>query len=206
MRRLSWGVTTKDVYFSCDTETDGPIPGPYSMLSCGMCAFATFDGIERVRLDPTVRTFYRELRPISDQFDPDRLSVAEAGGLSRERLLAEGAEPREAMTTCAEWVRQVAAEFDGRPVFVGYPLGFDWMFTAWYLVAFSVTGSPFGHSSHLDLKSVYAVKADVPVSGTGKRLMPRRLLSTRRHTHHALDDAVEQADLGANLLEWFPGH
>ena len=35
-----------------------------------------------------------------------------------------------------------------------------------------------------------------------KGTMPRELLSRRRHTHHALDDAVEQAELFANLMEW----
>ncbi|MFE9934348.1 hypothetical protein [Streptomyces sp. NPDC005533] len=32
--------------------------------------------------------------------------------------------------------------------------------------------------------------------------MPRELLSRRRHTHHALDDAVEQAELMSNLMLW----
>jgi hypothetical protein len=28
--------TPYDIYFSADIETDGPIPGPYSMLSFGI--------------------------------------------------------------------------------------------------------------------------------------------------------------------------
>ncbi|UUS33658.1 MULTISPECIES: 3'-5' exoribonuclease [Streptomyces] len=32
--------------------------------------------------------------------------------------------------------------------------------------------------------------------------MPRELLSSRRHTHHALDDAIEQAELFSNLMAW----
>jgi hypothetical protein len=35
--------------------------------------------------------------------------------------------------------------------------------------------------------------------------MPRHLLSHRPHTHHALDDAREQADLLVNLLGYRPG-
>ena len=34
--------------------------------------------------------------------------------------------------------------------------------------------------------------------------MPRYLLSRRRHTHHALDDAIEQAELFANVFTWTP--
>jgi len=33
-----------DVYFSADVETDGPIPGPYSMLSFALVYAGTFDG------------------------------------------------------------------------------------------------------------------------------------------------------------------
>ena len=38
-----------DVYFSVDVETDGPIPGPYSMLSFALAVAGTFDG-ESLRL------------------------------------------------------------------------------------------------------------------------------------------------------------
>ena len=33
-----------DVYVSADIEADGPIPGPYSMLSLGMCIAGEQDG------------------------------------------------------------------------------------------------------------------------------------------------------------------
>jgi hypothetical protein len=52
------------------------------------------------------------------------------------------------------------------------------------------------------MKTMYAVKAGVPVGRSVKRLMPKSLLSTRRHTHHALDDAIEQAELFVNLSRW----
>ena len=35
-----------------------------------------------------------------------------------------------------------------------------------------------------------------------KRRMPAQVLPERRHTHHALDDALEQAELFANLFTW----
>jgi len=52
------------------------------------------------------------------------------------------------------------------------------------------------------MKSIFATKARVPVRTVGKRSMPKHLLSTRRHTHNALDDAIEQGELFANLFEW----
>lgn len=42
----------------------------------------------------------------------------------------------------------------------------------------------------------------MPLRAVGKRTMPPGLLSRRRHTHHALDDAIEQAELLANLMAW----
>ena len=49
---------------------------------------------------------------------------------------------------------------------------------------------------------MYVVKAGVRIGKAVKRAMPRELLSTRPHTHNARDDAIEQADLFANLFEW----
>jgi len=38
-----------DAYFSADVETDGPIPGPFSMLSFAIVYAGTFDGTNFVR-------------------------------------------------------------------------------------------------------------------------------------------------------------
>ena len=54
---------TVDLYFSADVETDGPIPGPYSMLSFGIAVAGSFDG-QTFRRPGRRATFYRELRPI----------------------------------------------------------------------------------------------------------------------------------------------
>jgi hypothetical protein len=185
-----------DLYISCDVEADGPIPGPYSMSSLGAVVAGRFDGTTFTAADPDAQTFYRELRPISDEYVPEAAAVS---GLDRDRLVREGADPAAAMADFVAWVDDVAT--GAKPVFVAYPLGFDWMFVYWYLRRFAGR-SPFGHSSCLDLKTLYAVKAGVTVGQAVKRAMPRHLHSRRRHTHHALDDAAEQADLFANLTRW----
>ncbi|RKS67688.1 hypothetical protein BZB76_6894, partial [Actinomadura pelletieri DSM 43383] len=97
---------------------------------------------------------------------------------------------------------KVASTAEASPVLVAYPLGYDWMFLYWYWMRFTNTGSPFGHSRHLDLKSLYAAKANTMVTRSTKRQMPAELLSTRPHTHNALDDAIEQAELFHNLVRW----
>ncbi|MFJ6081154.1 3'-5' exoribonuclease domain-containing protein [Streptomyces sp. NPDC092369] len=189
------------LYISVDIEADGPIPGPYSMLSFGAAVAGVQDADTFTAVDPQRRTFYRELRPISEEFVPEALAVS---GLDRERLRTEGAEPATALGEFTEWVREVGAEAGAQPVMCGYPASYDWTFLYWYLIRFTGS-SPFGHSGCLDMKTLYATKAGVPLRAVAKGTMPRRLLSRRRHTHHALDDAVEQAELLANLMAWQGG-
>lgn len=185
-----------DLYISADVETDGPVPGMYSLLSFGMSVVGTFDG-KRLREPGTPLTLYRELRPISETFQPEALEV---NGLDRDRLVAEGADPAAAMDEAAAWVARVA---DGhRPVLVAYPVAFDWSFLYWYFERFSRTGSPFGHSSCLDIRTLYQAQTGTVFDLSGKRNMPAELLPKAPHTHNALEDAIEQGELFANLLRW----
>jgi len=190
-----------DVYFSADVETDGPIPGPFSMLSFGLVVAGTFDGETFTRPGNYEESFYRELRPVSDEFQIDALRV---NGLDRDRLLREGIPPVTAMTEAAQWVRKIAGT--ARPILVAYPLSFDWSFLYWYFIRFSLDGSPFNHSQCFDIKTAFAVKAHLPIASAGRsRLMPS-LRSSGAHTHNALDDAIEQAQVFANLFEWDGNH
>jgi hypothetical protein len=187
---------TVDLYFSGDIEADGPIPGPYSMLSFGLAVASRFDGSTFEPLDPTAATFYRELKPISDDVDPQALAVA---GLDRDALMRHGADPVEAMRAAAAWIAEQAA--GARPVLVGYPVVFDWLFLHWYFVRF-LGESPFGFSSALDMKTIYQQKARVPLDRAGRSDLPAGLGSTREHTHNALDDAIEQAEIFNRLFAW----
>lgn len=188
-----------DIYISGDVEADGPIPGKYSMLSFGLAVAARFDGTTLDLQEPGAETFYRELKPISDEFDAAALAAA---GLDREALSRDGDDPAAAMRTAAEWVGRQAGE--ARPVLVGYPIVFDWMFIHWYFVRF--TGeSPFGFSSALDMKTIYQQKARVTIDQAGRDDLPPELRSAREHTHNALDDAIEQAEIFNRLFAWEGG-
>jgi 3' exoribonuclease, RNase T-like len=189
--------TPYDIYFSADIETDGPIPGPYSMLSFGIAVAGAFDGEQFLRADPSARTFYRELKPISDTYDAETAAVS---GLDRQRLLIEGTDPSMAMDHAADWIHDCAN--GGSPVLIAFPLSFDWSWLWWYFNAFSERGSPFGFSNCYDIKTAYAVRAGRPITLSGRSKLPDRLRSSRPHEHHALADAIEQADIFANLMEW----
>lgn len=189
-----------DMYFSADVETDGPIPGPFSMLSFGLVYAGSFDGKKFHRPADYAATFYRELRPISKEFQPEALRV---NGLDRDRLCVEGASPESAMVEASNWIRGIAGE--GRPVLVAYPLSFDWAWLYWYFISFSSHGSPFNHSQCFDIKTAFAIKASVPIVEAGRSKLLQSLRPERKHSHHALDDAIEQAEVFANIFEW-EGH
>jgi hypothetical protein len=191
-------VGEPELYFSVDVESDGPIPGIYSMLSFGLVVAGKFDGEHFERSDRDPQSFYRELKPISDEYVADAVAVT---GLDRDKLTRTGVAPAQAMKEARAWVEEIAVGH--HPVLVGFPLVFDWMFLYWYFVRFA-EGSPFSYSSGLDMKSIYQAKARVRVSDAGKNDLPLRLRSEKPHTHNALDDAIEQAEIFAKLFEWKP--
>ena len=167
-----------ELYVAVDVEADGPIPGPYSMISLGMAVAGR----------PNL-TFYTELRPISDDFVPEALAVS---GLDRDRLLREAPEAPDAMRSAAAWVNGLRRT--GRPVFLAAPAVWDGMFVHWYFVRF--TGrSPFGATgSGVDLRSYWMGRYGTEWAGTHKNNIKRLLkLTGLPHTHHAGEDAAELA-------------
>jgi hypothetical protein len=188
---------TVDAYFSADVETDGPIPGPFSILSFALVYAGSFDGTRFERPTDYACIFYKELRPISDTFEPEALQV---NGLDRARLCREGESPEWVMTEASQWVRSIAGS--RQPVLVAYPLSFDWTWLYWYFTRFSQDGSPFDYSRCFDIKTAVAVKAGIPISEAGRSRLRPSLRSAHAHTHHAIDDATEQAEIFAKVFEW----
>ncbi len=186
-----------DAYFSADVETDGPIPGPFSMLSFAIVFAGTFDGINFKRPANYQRVFYKEVKPISEDFQEEALRI---NGLDRERLKKEGDPPELAMIEASRWIRLCAGE--AKPVLVAYPLSFDWTWLYWYFIKFCSEGSPFDYSRCFDIKTALAVKARLPISESGRSKLEPLLRSRHQHTHHAIDDAIEQAEIFANIFEW----
>lgn len=102
--------------------------------------------------------------------------------------------PLAAMKSYLGWLKQLP----GKPVFVGYPAAYDFLFVYWYLIRF-VGESPFSHSA-LDIKTYAMAMLGVPYRESTKRNMPKRWFSSAPHTHVALDDAIEQGRLFFNML------
>ncbi len=174
--------SSSEIYISVDIETAGPIPGEYSMLSLGACV-----------VGETSKTFYVELKPMSAKFITSALEVSK---LSLERLEKEGIEPASAMAKFEEWVNKVSE--GRRVVFVAFNATFDWSFTHYYFIRF-LGRDPFGISG-LDIKAYYMGKLNTSWSDTVKKKITEKFSSTQKHTHNALDDAKEQAEIFEKLL------
>jgi len=107
--------------------------------------------------------------------------------------------PEDALPAYVSWIEGLA----GKPVFVGYPVAFDFMFVYWYLIRFAGR-SPFSHSA-LDMKSLAMALLKKPYRESTKKNMPRHWFDDVPHTHVALDDAIEQGRLFCNMLKELMG-
>jgi len=101
----------------------------------------------------------------------------------------------ETMKRYVNWVKSLP----GKPVFVGYPATFDFMFIYWYIVNCGLE-SPFSFSA-LDIKTYVAAYLGIEFRQSTKRNMPKVWFPDARHTHIALDDAKEQGGLFMNILK-----
>ncbi|GIH71290.1 3'-5' exonuclease [Sphaerimonospora thailandensis] len=175
-----------ELYVAVDVEADGPIPGPYSMISLGMAVVGRPD-----------LTFYTELRPISDDFVPKALAVS---GLDRERLLREAPTAEQAMSAATRWIDGLRRI--GRPVFLAGPAVFDGMFVHWYFMRF-LGKSPFNISgAGLDLRSYWMGLTGCEWGDSRKTMIIKQLgLTGLTHTHHAGDDAAELAQIFEAILK-----
>lgn len=177
-----------ETYISIDMEADGPIPGDYSMQSIGAVVVGEPD-----------KTFYVELKPISDNFDP----VAASIGLNRfgehftrEYLIEYAEEPKEAMQKFTNWVKEVCEH--NKPVFVAYPTGFDFTWIHWYMIHF-LGKDPFGINA-LDMRSFYMGAFNTSFGSANKEEMKKNYPPLSKHTHNALDDAIEQGEIFESML------
>jgi hypothetical protein len=177
-----------EIYISTDVETDGPIPGPYSMLSIGSAAY-TADK----RLISTFSANLQELEGATAHPDTARWWLSQPEAWAACRL--DPQPPAQVMRDYVAWL----GTLPGKPVFVAYPAGFDFMFVYWYLIRF--TGhSPFSHSA-LDIKSFATAQLRRDFRASTKRNMPRHWFDRLPHSHVAVDDAIEQGALFCNMLK-----
>jgi hypothetical protein len=187
----------KELYFSVDIEADGPIPAVNSMLSLGA---AVFD-IDDEGKGKIVSTWSANLEtlPGAEQ-DPSTMKWWSTQKEAWEVAQKDKQDPEQAMKNFVLWVKSVCEEHNATPVFVAYPAGFDFTFVYWYLMKFTKQ-SPFSFSA-LDLKSYAMAKMKCNFRDCTKRKMPSTWFSYKnKHTHVALEDAIEQGWMLVEMLK-----
>jgi hypothetical protein len=178
---------TNEIYVSTDVEADGRIPGPNSMLSFGSAAFTA-----KAEL---VSTFTANLELLEGASgDPDTMAWWSKNKDAWDQTRIGMQSPRDAMVKYVKWLKSLP----GKPVFVGFPAAYDFMFVYWYLVHFAGE-SPFSHSA-LDIKTFAMAVLRLPYRDSTRQNMPNRWFPKLPHTHVALDDAIEQGQLFCNIL------
>jgi len=153
-----------------DIESDGPVPGLYSMTEVG--AIIVQDNLEAAPF------FYGQFAPISESYMQEALDVCKR---TREETCSF---PSASETTKAfdAWLTKHSVE---RPMFISDNNGFDYQFVAYYFWKF-LGRNPFRHSS-TNLGSLYK-------GLVGKTRKNFKHLRLTHHTHHPVDDARGNAE------------
>ena len=178
-----------EIYVSTDVETDGPLPGVNSMLSLGSAAFRVAG-----REKHLVSTFSVNLETLPEASPNPRTMEWWAGQPEAWSACRRNPEdPASAMARYAAWLHGLG----DLPVFVAWPLGFDYFFVHWYMIRF--TGSDPFRRNGIDMRSFAMAQLHRDYRASGKKALPRRWFDEAPHTHVALDDAIEQGALFCNM-------
>jgi ribonuclease T len=176
------GGKVREIYISVDVEAAGPVPPAFSMLSLGA-----------VVVNDPKKTFYVELKPVNDKFVPDAMKVV---GRTLQDFAKTGRDPKDAMTAFRDWLISVAKA--AKPVFVGFNATFDWAFVNFYFHQY-LGENPFGFGG-IDIKSFYMGMTGCGWEDTRSSRIRTELKGPSRHTHNALDDAIEQAEMFQRMM------
>jgi len=157
-----------------DVESDGPVPGLYSMVS-----FAA------VPLYNDTKSFYSPIQAITDNFQPDALRVC---NFTREQTLGFP-DPQMVMTAFGSWAEQFGGPlvlWSDNPLFDG----------AWfnYYCHKYLGKNPFGFSGRR-IGDLYAGFVRDP-----SKTSDWKKFRTGTHTHNALDDAKGNAGALRRIL------
>lgn len=160
------------MFFMVDVESNGPIPGDYSMVSIGAIVVQTDLN--------NAPTFYGKMFPIVAKYIPEALAVS---GFTWEET-QDFDSPKHVMLEFEKFIQENTPK-NSRPMFISDNNGFDWMFTCWYFHHF-LDRNPFGYSS-TNLGSLYKGL----VKDTFKNF---KHLRKTKHTHNPVDDARGNAE------------
>ena len=173
---------SKNIYFVVDVESDGPIPGEYSMISFGTVV------VDFNNLVTPMPSLYCEMAPVSDKWIPESLAISK---ITREQHLTMEP-PLFAMQRLLSFVKEHTDNGAKRPIFISDNNGYDWLFICWYLWKYT-NQNPFGYSSG-NINWLY--------KGITKNFYQSfKHLRKTKHTHNPVDDALGNAEAFITMVQ-----
>jgi hypothetical protein len=194
----------REVYVSVDLETDGPLPGRNSMLSLGAAAFL-LDGVGNGNM---IDTFSRNLCELPGaSMDPaTKLDFWDRNPEAWSAARTNPEDPLRVMRDFGNWVENVGVDYmlpgeDTEPIFVGYPVAFDFAFTHYYFMTL-LGEDPFGYGGGIDIRSYGMGKLRTTYMGAARKKYPAVWLKDigTNLTHVAVEDAIIQGRMFMNML------
>jgi DNA polymerase III alpha subunit (gram-positive type) len=181
---------TKECFFSVDIESTGLIPIRNSMLSIGAVA---------IRDNEIIDTFTYNIEELPFAvWDESTLEFWRKFPAALEAAKINPKSPRFVFTEFGKWVRGTTRK-DEIPVFIAYPVTFDFTFCSIYGNTFAPDYWPFGFAG-LEMQSTAAAVLNVPFNQARAKNWPKSWTKdTGRHPHIALPDAIQQAKAFINM-------
>lgn len=167
-------------YIIVDVESDGPVPGLYSMVSFGA---VEFDINANYNNRSTFNHFYGKTRPLHNaNYNPKALAVSNTTREEHKNY------PNISITMYEfdDWLAEISEEGKHKLIFVSDNPGFDFPWINYYFHNFlSVQNNPFGWSSRRI--------GDMFCGFYKKSNYFWKKHRTVKHTHHPVDDAAGNA-------------
>jgi DNA polymerase III epsilon subunit-like protein len=155
-------------YIVVDVESDGQVPGLYSMVCFGA-----------IIVEPSLsKTFYGQTKPITNNYDEEALSISGFTRKDHEKF----DDPKKVMEEFDQWIKKNSI---GHPIFISDNPAYDWQFINYYF-HWLLGKNPFGFSGRR-IGDLYCGM----VKDTRARWKQLRIT---KHTHHPVDDAKGNAE------------
>lgn len=156
-------------FYVVDVESDGPIPGKYSMVCFGA-----------VKVDDALdKTFYGRTAPISDIWQDGALAIS---GFTREEHMGFS-DPLDTLKQFEEFVR--LTNKGDKATMISDNISYDWMFMAWYLHTF-LGRNIFGYSGRRMGDMYCGMQKDAYTKW--------KHLRKTNHDHNPVNDAIGNAE------------
>jgi len=190
-----------ETYISIDVETNGPIPGEYSMLSLGSVALNKKGEI--------LGKFYKKLKPIKNAGEhPQTMIFWGKNKEAYKEATSNSEDPKKVIEAYIKWLEKIKKDSNSELVFVGWPITFDFMFIYWYIIKFvrkyqkqNFLEMPISWHG-IDIRAFAMAHLKKPYSETREYLLPKKFFAkTKKHTHKAVEDAEYQGMIFINILK-----